>query len=249
MFRSVAHDRRRPSWGAGGGRKTTSLEQVFNLLALPRTRWSRRFALVSANDRDHVAGMESIGAGAEEIVAIRAEDRRAQGVGEAEESEARRGIAARLELPGLVRVDTASRTSTAISDFMLPALGGPGYSNLLVVMPNKLAFFGDGHLVRQMATAFPSSWSGGALPLRGFWGMVGNEQVRTSAIELLTELAKRQQGGSGESEVRTRTEGASIQAEGVDRAEGCPVDCPSMSRRGAIASLDNGLEDAAQPAH
>jgi hypothetical protein len=111
-------------------------------------------------------------------------------------------------------------------------------------MPNKLAFFGDGHLVRQMA-----SWSGGALPLRGFWGMAGNEQVRTYAIELLTELAKRQQGGSGESEVRTRTGSASIQAEGVDRAEGCPVDCPSMSRRGAIASLANGLEDAAQPAH
>ena len=63
-----------------GHDRPTSIEQVFALLGLPAAAWTRRLALVAANDRAHVAGMRALGATPDEIAEIRAADRAAQGV-------------------------------------------------------------------------------------------------------------------------------------------------------------------------
>ena len=170
--------------GARAGHdRPSSLEQVFSLLDLPQTEWTRRHALVAANDIGHVAGLHEAGAGFEEIKTIRAEDRRAQGVTIADEIEAMRALVARHVLGRLTVVETRSTTSSAIADFLLPELGGPGYDDLLVIMPNKLAFFGAGTTVAAMARETPGSWSGGALPERGYWGASFKD---ASARDLLT---------------------------------------------------------------
>nr|WP_294577416.1 hypothetical protein [uncultured Rhodopila sp.] len=154
-----------------GADKPTSIEQVFALLGLPAAEWTRWLALVAANDRDHVAGMLAAGASAGEIAAVRAADRRAQGVTEADEAEAVRAIAARRQDGGLTVVETVSHTSSAIADRMMPALGGPGYRRLLVAMPEKVAVFADGEAIRALGESYPDSWWGGDLPAAGYWGM------------------------------------------------------------------------------
>ena len=70
----------------------------------------------------------------------------------------------------LTRVRIPRDRSTAVADLIEPALGGPGCDNLLVEMPRELAFFGAGQVVLALADEVPSSWWGGALPERGFWG-------------------------------------------------------------------------------
>jgi hypothetical protein len=154
-----------------GHDKPTSIEQVFSLLNLPPDTWTRRLVLVAANDRAHVAGMRAIGASPAEIAEIRAADRGAQGVTTADEAEAVRAIAARRREGRLTIIETTSRTSSAIADRVLPEMGGPGYERLLVVMPGKVAAFGDGAAIQELGRAFPGSWWGGDLPLAGYWGM------------------------------------------------------------------------------
>ncbi|MFZ1415818.1 MAG: hypothetical protein WAS73_14755 [Defluviicoccus sp.] len=169
----------------------TSLEQVFALLALPADAWTRELALIAANDRGHIQGLRALGANADEIRAIRARDRAAQGVTAGEEMAARAAIAARRVAGRLTRVTVPHDRSTAVADFLQPDLGGPGYSDLLVEMPGKLAFFGDGATIKWLAAEVPGSWCGGALPARGFWGAVlprGDERDRLITA-LITRLA------------------------------------------------------------
>ena len=89
----------------------------------------------------------------------------------ADESEAARAIAARREQGLVTIIETISHTSSAIADQMLAVVGGPGYSRLLVIMPEKLAVFADGPAIHGLAAAFPGSWSGGDLPTAGYWGI------------------------------------------------------------------------------
>ena len=89
-----------------------------------------------------------------------------------DEADARAAIARRDVLAGgrltVLRL-TTTRTSAA-ADFMEPALGGPGFVNLLILAPPEANFFGEGRLVHGLAEAFPGGWFGGDLPERGFWG-------------------------------------------------------------------------------
>ena len=132
-------------------------------------------ALVAANDRAHVAGLLAAGASREEMLALRAADRAAQGVSAQDEAEAHRAIAARVISGDLTETTTSSATSSAIADLMLPELGGPGYHALLVVMPGKLAAFADGAAILRLAASVPGSYWGGDLPHRGFWGTSGHD--------------------------------------------------------------------------
>jgi hypothetical protein len=172
---------------AAGHDRPTSIEQVFALLRLPPQAWTRRLALVAANDRAHIAGMRALGASAEEIAEIRAADRAAQGVTAADEAEAIRAIAARREDGRLTVVETSGHTSSAIADRILPELGGPGYDRLLVVMPKKLAVFADGESIGELARAYPQSWWGGDLPNAGFWGT----ETRDGRQRLIADLESR----------------------------------------------------------
>jgi hypothetical protein len=156
-----------------GSEAPTSLHQVFALLDLPPSAWTRWHTLVAANDRSYLKGLVSEGATIDEIRQVRRADRQAQGITEAEESAAEASLA-RLEdrLGGqlsLVRLPH-SRTA-AVTDRLEAALGGPGFDNLLIISPDSLNFFGSGSVIRALVEAYPGGWYGGSLPERGFWGI------------------------------------------------------------------------------
>ena len=159
--------------GRAGANQPSALRQVFELLPPGAAAWTRWFDLVAANDIAHAPGLRAAGADADEVRAVRDADRRAQGIGPAVEAESRRALAGLVWHGGLAVVTTQAHTSSAIADFALPEYGGPQVDNLLVLMPDKAAFFGGGAVVLALAQA-PAwkavCWHGGALPLRGFWG-------------------------------------------------------------------------------
>lgn len=155
-----------------GSDKPTSLHQIFALLGLPAERWTRWFDLVAANDRGHIAEMQRLEATAEEIAAIRAADRAAQGITDQEEHA---GELAATSAEGLAqgRLTVARlphQRAATVADRLDPALGGPGFQNLLVLSPGEVNFFGAGELVTALDRRFPGGWYGGALPEYGFWG-------------------------------------------------------------------------------
>ncbi len=150
----------------------TALHQVFRLLRRPASEWTRWHELVAANDRGHIRGLRRVNATAEEIAQVRAADRRAQGITTEEEASGRAAVrTAEVLLDGrltVVRLPHA-RTATVI-DTLAPALGGPGFHNLLVLSPDAAHFFGIGAGVVTLDAVFPGGYSGGELPDAGFWG-------------------------------------------------------------------------------
>lgn len=152
--------------------KPTSLHQVFELLNLSPNKWTRWYDLVAANDRGYIPEMQKIGATKGEIIKVRSADRSAQGITPEEEAEGERAAKnAEVFANGILTVVSLPHTRTAtVADRLEPALGGPGYRNLLVVSPTEVNFFGSGELVFALNSAFPGGWYGGALPDRGFWG-------------------------------------------------------------------------------
>lgn len=160
--------------GARAGREApTSLHQVFALLDLPADKWTRWHKLVAANDRGYIPEMLAEGATPEEIRQVRAADRQAQGITEAEEIAAEESLK-QIETVADGRLTIVrlphSRTA-AVSDRLEPALGGPGYQNLAIISPSSINFYGSGRLILALADRFPGGWYGGALPERGFWGI------------------------------------------------------------------------------
>ena len=69
--------------------KSSSLEQVLDILQIPTSRY---FQLVAANDRGYILAMKEIGATDEEIQEIRQADRFAQGITFEEEDTAKKEI-------------------------------------------------------------------------------------------------------------------------------------------------------------
>jgi hypothetical protein len=158
--------------GRAGAGQPTSLEQVFALLELSPEEWTRWYELVAANDRGYVPGLVAAGATAEEIREVRAADRRAQGITEAEERAAEQALKTLQVLAGgelTVAMLPHARTA-ALADRLETALGGVGGENLLIRSPGQLNFFGAGKLVVALDAEFPGGWYGGALPDRGYWG-------------------------------------------------------------------------------
>jgi len=168
LDRSTIVDHHGPLAGAD---KPTSLEQVFALLDLPQAAWTRRLALVAANDRGWIPELRAMGADADEIAAIRAEDRVAQGVTAAEEAAAKAALAAAERRPsGLVLVRLPHGRTSPVFDRLAMDAVPDAPPDALVVSPGELDFSGAGARVTALARAFPDGWSGGALPERGFWG-------------------------------------------------------------------------------
>ncbi len=149
-----------------------ALRQVFTLLRLPESAWTRHFALVAANDVGHVAAMRAMGATVEEMAAIRAADRRAQGINAFDEAagltaleNARRAFDGRLLVVDLPHGRTATVTDPL-------ALRGDGVEEqLLILCPGAVHAFAQGAAVAALDAAFPGGWRGGELPRRGFWGL------------------------------------------------------------------------------
>jgi hypothetical protein len=179
--------------GARAGKdRPTSLHQIYELLNLPPTAWTRWHELVAANDRGYIPALVESGASLAEIIAIRAENRAAQGITTEQEAQAEAAARAAEVLAGgwltLVRAPHA-RTS-AITDRLDSALGGPGYRNLLVLCPGEIAFFGNGKLVVEFEQAFPGGWYGGALPERGFWGHRTEADEEKAVLDFLLRRLK-----------------------------------------------------------
>lgn len=171
-----------------GAARPSALRQVFELLGLPERRWTRELSLVEANDIGHIRGLREMGASEAEIVAVRTADRRAQGILEDVDLASRAALHRMQKLPGLDLIRTKLPTSSAITDFLEPEFGGPGYENLLVVMPAKLAFYGDGRVIADLAGT-PGCWFGGALPDRGYWGMECRGKVKDAIVRTIKDLA------------------------------------------------------------
>ena len=155
-----------------GADQPTSLEQVFSLLGLPPSAWTRRLALVAANDRGWIPELRAMGASVAEIAAIRAEDRAAQGVTAAEEAAAEAALAERVpRLDGsLLLVRLPHDRTSPVFDRLALETAPAAPPDTLVVSPGELNFSGAGDRVLALARAYPDGWSGGALPARGFWG-------------------------------------------------------------------------------
>jgi len=167
-----------------GADQTTSLHQVFELLGLPANRWTRWHELVAANDRGHISAMSAMGANQEEIRRVRAADRAAQGVTPDQEraAEAAARSARTLADGRLTVIDLPHNRTSPAGDLMEPALGGPGYKNLLILCPNETNFFGSGALVYALNEQFPGGWYGGALPVYGFWGRHGRSEEAEAVL-------------------------------------------------------------------
>lgn len=155
-----------------GEDQPTSLEQVFALLELPPEQWSRRLALVAANDRGWIPELRRMGATAAEIDLIRAGDRAAQGITMADEEAAEVALAEReMALGGSLIVVRLPHARTAVVMDRLAQEAGDGVApDTLILSPNEVNFSGCGARVRALDAAFPGGWRGGALPHFGFWG-------------------------------------------------------------------------------
>lgn len=170
-----------------GADRPTSLHQVFALLDLPPEAWTRRMELVAANDRGHIRGMLEVGATMEEIIAIRAADRAAQGITQEQERQAAEAVlSAEILCNGRLTVVRLPHSRTAaVADRLAPELGGAGYDNLLVLSPDEVNCYGGGALISALAERFPGGWYGGSLPERGFFGIA---PVPPAFIETVTEI-------------------------------------------------------------
>ncbi len=174
--------------GAGGD-KPTSLHQVFDLLELPPERWIRWYDLVAANDRGYISAMIEIGATQDEIIQVRAADRAAQGITPEDELAGEKAVTQTKTVADgkLTVVHLPHNRTAAVTDRLDPALGGPGFLNLLVCSPEEVNFYGDGKTIAALTRRFPGGWYGGALPERGFWGRMGTgHEVESFLVQHLS---------------------------------------------------------------
>lgn len=143
-----------------GATQPTALHQVFDLLRLPASLWTRWFELVAANDRGHIPALQALNASQAEIIQVRQADRHAQGISCADEIAAQEAIATmNIQADGALNVVYLNHSRTAtVTDALNLALGGIGYQNLLVISPQEVNFFGDGQWVKALAQTFPDSW-------------------------------------------------------------------------------------------
>jgi hypothetical protein len=161
---------------SAGGLADTALHQVFALLGLPSSRWTRWYELVAANDRGYIPAMRAMGASMEEIARIRAADRKAQGVTAEDETAGAIAVAqAETSADGRLTVAYLSHNrSVVVADRMERTLGRLEAENLVVVSPDEINVYGAGQLVLALTERFPDCWYGGALPDYGYWGCQGN---------------------------------------------------------------------------
>ena len=173
-----------------GARKDepSSLRQVFELLGLPETQWTWHFQLVAANDTAHVAGMRAMGASIDELRAVRAADRRAQGVSHQEELDGLAGLkAAEFGLNGKVRIVRIphDRSATVMDPLALEPDFSSGPQDVILLGAHTLQVFGPRNWIDRLAETYPAGWSGGG-GSHGFFGVASkpgaalfNEVLRT----------------------------------------------------------------------
>jgi hypothetical protein len=148
-----------------------SIRQVFGLLGLPDGNWTRHLDLVAANDVGHVAAMRRAGASESDMRAIRAADRRAQGITAAEEEGGRAALRHAEVRFGTTIVTLAHNHMATVTD---PLALAPAFRHLprplLARGRSELAYFGHPATVDALDRAMPGGWRGGNPPHQAFWG-------------------------------------------------------------------------------
>lgn len=155
-----------------GSDKKTSLEQIAELLQIQLTRDQQ---LISANDRGHIRCMLAIGAKPEEILEIRALDRKAQNINEQDYLFADEAISQTQEpFPGVALIASKTNRTAAIIDKIWNR-----YQTIIIKAPGEIHVSGPGKLIealkahyKKITEAKPDvrSWSGGMLPSYGYFG-------------------------------------------------------------------------------
>jgi len=140
----------------------SSLEQVAARLNMPLNRWQQ---LVAANDRGYIPAMAALGATGDEIGAVRAQDRAAQGIGPDQERQAEIDIAAAEWRDGKVAVTCPRGVTSAHSD----RLFGRARESLLMA-PDEWDYYGPRHEEFASLPLPETHWSGGD-PSSGYFGI------------------------------------------------------------------------------
>ena len=171
--------------------RPSALRQVFDLLGLPKTRWTRWFELVAANDQAYLNGLRAIGASLDEMRQVRSEDRQAQGVTPQDEAEGELAVAAATHpAPGVTVVRIPHGRTAVVTDRLHEAFGGHGYHVLVVFSPSEVNVFAPARIVRHLVDRYPGTpaeaWSGGSTEGEGFWG---RRNVPDNFLDQLLALA------------------------------------------------------------
>ena len=114
--------------------KASSIEQVYELLGL---EMDERAKIVAANDKGYIQGMMEMGLTQEEAMAIRQEDRAAQGVTDDDERQAEEAIKGKRSMGILTVVRSATSRFSAVTDKLWP------YRRLLVYTDKELMYSGE----------------------------------------------------------------------------------------------------------
>ena len=161
----------------------TALEQVAAILRHPLSRYEQ---LVAANDSGYIPAMEALGAVPEEIAAIRAADRKAQGVTEEEEKYAARSVQDIRQCGAITLLYTHAHHFSPLVDRLYP------YRQLLIRSDRELVYYGAG--VSVLVKAF-SKWvdTGAAFyggGESGFFGIAEGRFGQEKLKEIETDIIK-----------------------------------------------------------
>jgi len=158
--------------GPNAAARPAALDQVLDLINAPAEARNRWHALVSANDRGHVKALLEMGATPEEVHAVRAADREAQGVTPEHERQAEQALERAERYPnGLLVVRLSHGHTAAVMDRLVTSHRGPTQENVLIISPKEVNFYGDGRVIHELHRRYPNGWLGGDLPTRGFFGL------------------------------------------------------------------------------
>ncbi len=170
-------------------REASALRQVFDLLQLPESQWTRDFELAAANDTGHVRELRRIGASHAEIADIRRCDRAAQGITADQEREGLEALRRAEVSPGgrLLIVVLANGRSAAVTD---PLHLEAGFESLprqvLILSPEADMFFGARSVIDMLRERFPRGFSGGQGE-DGFFGLTWKDDGSSAEFRAAVE--------------------------------------------------------------
>ena len=155
----------------------SALEQIAELLHHPLNRWQQ---LIAINDKAYIPGLQQAGASQEEILRIRFEDRKAQGVSINDELLAEKAIREnKEETENLIVVRAYSDRFSPICDRLYP------FKQLLIYTDKELVYYGKG--IPLLQKIFKEELLAGKMFCGGGDnGYLGTKQKRYSFIELQT---------------------------------------------------------------
>jgi hypothetical protein len=140
-----------------------SILQVLSLLGRRPTRWD---LVIAANDSGWFPGLVAMGATPEEMAAVRAAERFAQGITPEQEREAERALAEPAEFIGSVRVVRMAHSKCATVGDRLAiaaiAAGQPIPPYVVFSGDGEVNFSGPGDLAQALHQEFPGGWAGGS---------------------------------------------------------------------------------------